>query len=345
LNRTRIRLRAGARAHRGKAKMVKIVVLDGAGVNPGDLSWEPLSEAGDLTVYPRTEPGETVERAASAHIILTESAPLTQEMIAQLPKLRCIMVMATGYDHVDSRAASLRNIPVCNVPGYGTEAVAQMAVSHMFNLARRISDYSASVSQGNWDAAPSRGEIPPVQTELSGLTLGIVGFGSIGRRTAEIASCLGMHILAWSRTRSAAPLPGSFSWTGLDDLLRRSDIISLHVPLTKETAGMINSRSLSLMKPSAYLVNTARGGLIVEEDLAEALSQGALAGAGLDVLTCEPPSADNPLLGAPNCYITPHIAWVTRAARGRLIARIAENVKAFISEKPIPVVHTGGTSP
>ncbi len=324
--------------------MVKIVVLDGAGVNPGDLSWAPLSEAGNLAVYPRTEPCETVKRAASADIILTESAPLTQEMIAQLPRLRCILVMATGYDHVDIRAASRRNIPVCNVPGYGTEAVAEMAISHIFNLARRIGDNSANVSQGNWDAVPSRTKTAPVQIELSGQTLGIVGFGSIGRRTAEIASCLGMRILAWSRNRSAAPLPGPFSWTGLDELLGRSDIVSLHLPLTDETSGIIDGRRLSLMKPSAFLVNTARGGLIVEEDLSRALREGSLAGAGLDVLTDEPPSPDNPLLSAPNCYITPHIAWVTRASRSRLIDQATENCRAFIAAEPIHVVNGTGAS-
>lgn len=313
---------------------MRITILDGHTTNPGDLSWEPLERLGDCVVHDRTAPADIVARAAAADVLLTNKTALTRETIAALPNLRCIGVLATGYNVVDVAAARERGIPVCNVPEYGTPNVAQATFALLLELTNRVGHHADLVRAGRWTTCPDfcfwEGEL----VELAGLTLGIVGYGRIGRSVATIGRAFGMRILAWRRNHGGGP-----ECVDLDTLLRESDVVSLHCPLTPQTERLVNAATLATMKPTAFLVNTARGGLVDEAALAAALDAGRLAGAGLDVLSVEPPPASNPLLTARNCIITPHVAWATRQARQRLIAVTAENLRAFAAGTPRHVVN------
>ena len=315
-----------------------IVVLDGHTANPGDLSWEPLEAVGRCTVHDRTVPAEIVPRAAAADIVLTNKTPLTRETIEALPRLACIGVLATGYNVVDAVAARDRGIPVCNVPEYGTPTVAQATFALLLELTNRVGHHADTVRAGRWSACPDFCYWDGGLVELAGLTLGIVGHGRIGRAVAGIGRAFGMNVLANRRSPHPGDEPG-VRQVDLPTLLRESDVVSLHCPLTPETNGLIDAAALSLMKPTAFLLNTSRGPLVVESDLAAALEAGVIAGAGLDVLREEPPPATNPLLQARNCIVTPHQAWATRAARRRLIDVAAGNVAAFVAGRPRNVVN------
>ncbi len=297
-----------------------IVVLDGYAINPGDLSWDAL---GPATVYDRTPPELVVERARHAEIVLTNKCVVTAEAIRQLPKLRYIGVMATGYNVVDLPAARQRGIVVTNVPGYSTRSVAQHTFALLLELCHHVGHHAATIQK--WTQAPDYCYWDFPQIELAGLTLGIIGHGQIGREVEKLARAFGMHVLVHRGVE-------------LERLFRESDVVSLHCPLKPETQGLVNAVRLAWMKPTAFLINTARGGLVVERDLAEALNTGRIAGAGLDVLSTEPPPPDNPLLTAKNCFITPHIAWSTRAARERLLRAVAENIQAFREGRPQNIV-------
>ena len=313
-----------------------IVILDGFTTNPGDCSWDAVASQGKLAVFDRTDPAEVVARAAGAAIVLTNKTPLTAETLAGLPDVGLISVLATGVNVVDLDAARARGITVCNVPGYSTPHVAQTVFALLLELTNRPAEHAAAVRAGDWSACPDfcfwRGEL----VELAGRTLGLVGYGAIAQAVTAIGRAFGMRVLA-SR-RSAATAEAGVTFTDIDTLFRESDVLSLHCPLTPETAGLVNAARLATMKPTAYVINTARGGVIVEQDLAAALNEGRIAGAGLDVLSVEPPPADNPLLTAKNCLITPHIAWASRASRERLIVATAENIRGFLAGTPQNVV-------
>ncbi|MFO7782567.1 MAG: D-2-hydroxyacid dehydrogenase [Spirochaetia bacterium] len=307
-----------------------IVALDAYGVNPGDLSWEPFERMGHLTVYDHCSPETIVERAGNASILLVDMCAISDDVLSRLPNLRYIGLFATGHDQVDTEAARRRGIAVANVPEYSTPSVAQMTFALLLNLTNHVAGYSDYVARGNWRADREFRYIEGPLIELSGKTMGILGVGQIGAAAARIARAFGMQVLAWSRRRK--DVDGiEIEWVELDEVFRRSDVVSLHLPLTAETAGIVDARRLSLMKPGAFLVNTARGGLVVDEALAAALHEGRIAGAALDVLgPTEPPEPDNPLLSAPNCRITPHVAWATRAARERCLRTAAENLESFL---------------
>lgn len=312
---------------------MKIVVLDGHTLNPGDLDWSGLRALGECTIHDRTPPGQIVERSKGAGAVLTNKVPLRAGSLDQLPELRYIGVLATGYNIIDVDAALERGVVVTNVPAYGTVSVAQHVFALILEFAHRVGHHSETVRQGRWSKSADWCYWDYPLIELNGLTLGIVGFGRIGQEVAKIARGFGMHVIAYSRSATAGTEKVS-----LEELLRRSDIVSLHCPLTPETEGLINAARIGLMKPSALLVNTGRGPLIVDSDLAEALNSGRLAGAALDVLSAEPPPATNPLIGAKNCIITPHIAWATRAARSRLMDTVVGNLDAFQKGAPRNVV-------
>lgn len=317
--------------------MPHIVILDGFTTNPGDVSWEPLQALGSLTIHDRTPPAEIARRAAGATVVVTNKTVLAAETIAALPDLGCICVLATGVNVVDVAAARDRGIPVCNVPGYSTPNVAQAVFALLLELTNSTAAHATSVRNGAWVACPDfcfwQGDL----VELAGRTLGIVGYGGIGRAVATIGRAFGMEVIASRRTAEAAET--GVRVVDLEALFRDSDVVSLHCPLTPDTTGLVNAARLATMKPTAFLINTARGGLVVEADLAAALAAGQIAGAGLDVLSVEPPPADNPLLHAPRCIITPHIAWATRAARERLIVATAENIRGFLAGSPGNVVN------
>lgn len=318
---------------------MRIVVLDGHTLNPGDNPWDALARFGELTVYDRTAPADVVARAAQAEIVLTNKTLLDAEAIAALPRLRFIAVLATGYNVVDIAAARQRGIPVSNVPEYGTTGVAQHALALLLALCHRVGDHARAVAAGDWTRAPdfSFWLAPPI--ELRGLTMGIVGFGRIGRRVAALADAFGMRVIASSASRRDAPDYEGFAWRSIPELFAEADVISLHCPLTADNAQFVNRALLTRVKPSALLLNTARGGLIDEGALAEALASGRLAGAAVDVLSSEPPRPDNPLLTAPNCIITPHIAWASLPARRQLMAMTVRNVEAFLAGRPVNVVN------
>lgn len=320
----------------------EIVVLDGHTLNPGDLSWRELEALGHCQVHDRTPPPQVVERAAGADLVLTNKTVLTREQIGACPRLRYIGVLATGYNIVDVDAARERQVPVTNVPTYGTRSVAQMTIALLLELTQRAGHHAQTVREGRWSRSPDFCYWDYPLIELDGLTLGIVGYGRIGQAVAEIARTLGMRVIAAASSRrkqgSDSPLP----MLELDDLFRTSDVVSLHCPLTPETRELVNERRLALMKPGAFLLNTSRGPLVKEAALAAALNEGRLAGAGLDVLAVEPPDPKNPLFSAKNCFITPHIAWATRAARARLMETAIANVKAFLAGTPQNVVNRVG---
>lgn len=318
---------------------MRIVVLDGYTLNPGDLSWAGLEALGPTTVYDRTPPEQTLARAAECEIVLTNKTVLGRELIERLPRLRYVGVLATGYNVVDLEAARTRNIPVTNVPDYASASVVQMVFAHLLNFTHHVADHGHGVAAGRWTRSTDfcYWDFPLV--ELAGLTMGIVGFGRIGRATASVARAFGMDVLAYDVTSTTEGTGTGVRFVDLEDLFRQSDVVSLHCPLTSATEKLVNAERLTLMKPSAFLINTGRGPLVDESALAEALNVGRIAGAGLDVLSTEPPPADNPLLTAKNCCLTPHIAWATRAARGRLLDTAIANVRAFLAGKPQNVVN------
>ena len=316
---------------------MNIVVLDGFTLNPGDLSWEELEALAPSTIYHRTPPAETARRAADADILLTNKTELTAGLLQNLPRLKYIGVLATGTNVVDLAAARARGVPVTNVPTYGTKSVAQMTFALLLELAQHVGHHAATVREGRWTQNPDWCYWDYPLVELEGLTLGVVGFGRIGRAVGELGVAFGMKVLACDTI--TGPAPPSVQFVDMETLLRESDVVSLHCPLTPQTAKLVDARRLSLMKPGAFLLNTSRGPLVDEAALAEALNSGRIAGAALDVLAKEPPPADNPLLTAKNCIITPHMAWGTRAARARLMKIAVENVRAFLQGKPKNVVN------
>lgn len=319
---------------------MKIVILDGYTLNPGDLSWAPIQQLGDLVVYDRTPPEQVVERAAEAEILLTNKAIVSRSAIEQLPRLRYIGVLATGYNIVNIEAARQRGIPVTNVPTYATQSVAQAVFAHLLNLTHHTAEHAQGVRAGRWSACEDFCYWQWPLIDLAGLRMGIIGFGRIGQAVARIAQAFQMQVLVYDANPELKKnLPAGVQWAELEELFRQSDVVSLHCPLTAENQRLVNAQRLALMKPTAFLINTARGGLIDEAALAEALNSGQIAGAGLDVLSAEPPPATNPLLSARNCYITPHQAWATKAARQRLIQAAADNIRAFLEGKPQNVVN------
>ncbi|MBR3010089.1 MAG: D-2-hydroxyacid dehydrogenase [Prevotella sp.] len=317
---------------------MKIVELDGYAANPGDLSWEPLQELGELTVYDRTPASLVVERAKDADIILINKVLITDEVLSQLPRLKYIGVLATGYNVVDVKAATKRGIVVTNIPAYSTESVAQMTFAHILNITNRIGHYARQSREGRWSSNPDFCYWDTQLWELSGKTIGIVGLGNIGMRVATIARYFGMDVFAYT-SKNSADLPEGIQKTTLDGLFAVSDIVSLHCPLTADTRHLINRESLEKMKEGSILINTGRGPLVDEEAVADALASGHLGGYGADVMIDEPPSPNNPLLAQRNAFITPHIAWATREARQRLMDICVRNVKAFIEGKRLNAVN------
>ena len=316
---------------------MKIVILDGYAANPGDLYWNALQDVGELTVYDRTMPEDTVVRATGAEIILTNKVVLGRKEIEQLPQLRYIGVLATGYNVVDTQAAHEHDIVVTNVPAYSTESVAQMVFSHLLTVTNRTEHYALLNRQGRWSENPDFCYWDTSLLELSGKTFGIVGLGNIGHRVAQIALAFGMRVIALT-SKSADALPPGIRKVDLQELLTTSDVLSLHCPLTDDNRHFINAQTLAVMKPTAIVINTGRGPLVNDADVAEALAAGRLAAYCADVLTEEPPKADNPLLCQPNAFITPHIAWATKEARLRLLSTVIENVRAFVGDCPQNVV-------
>lgn len=318
---------------------MKIIVLDGNTLNPGDLSWGPIEQFGDFHVYDRTPNELIVERSDNAEILLTNKVPLLGATIEQLPKLKYIGVLATGYDVVDCAAAARKGVPVSNIPEYGTASVCQMVFAHILHFCNHVAHYSNQVHSGTWSESQDFCfyDKPPI--ELSGLQLGMVGYGKIGQAVAAVALAFGMNVKVCTRTGRDEVLSHGVSFCSLREVFAESDFVSLHCPLTADTKQMVNRDLLRLMKPTALLINTARGGLIDESALADALRSGKLAGACLDVLGIEPPDAKNPLFNIGTCAITPHISWASLAARTRLIQTAAENIAAFQSGKPKNVVN------
>lgn len=315
---------------------MKITVLDGFAENPGDLSWEWLAEYGEYTVYDRTPADLIAERAEGCDIVITNKTPLRRDLLKTLTNLKYVGLLSTGYNIVDWDYCKEAGIPVCNIPSYSTAAVAQLTFALILEHTNAVAIHSESVHSGEWAACKDFCYQKAPLTELLGKTIGIIGFGSIGKAVAKIALAFGMKVIA--TTNHPAPFEG-VEFTDRDTLLANSDFVSLHCPLTEKTEGMVNADFLAKMKPSAMLVNTSRGQVVNENDLAQALENGIIAAAGLDVLSQEPPKADNPLFGLKNCHITPHIAWAGYETRVRLMEICKENLKAFSLGKPINVVY------
>jgi glycerate dehydrogenase len=315
---------------------MKIVVLDGYTLNPGDLSWDELRTLGDSDIYERSAPGEVVRRLQNAEAALTNKVPITGEMMNSLSGLKYIGVTATGFNIVDVQRAKERGMVVTNVPAYGSDSVAQATFALLLELTNRVGHHAQSVREGRWSRCPDFSFWDYPLIELGGLTMGIVGYGRIGRRVGQIAQAFGMQVIATQHRPKA--VEQGVRLVDLETLLRESDVISLHCPLTAETNGLINSERIRMMKSGAFLLNTSRGPLVVEKDLAEALHARRIAGAGLDVLALEPPTEGSLLFNVPNCYITPHQAWATRAARQRLMQVSVANLRAFKQGKPQNVV-------
>lgn len=317
---------------------MKIVHLEGNAVNPGDLSWEVLNRFGDVTVYERTAPEEAVERIGDAEIVLINKTPITAQLLDQCPNLHLVCVQATGYNVVDCEAAKARGVLVCNVPAYGTNAVAQFTFSLLLELCNRVAHHDKLVHAGKWCSCPSFCFWDTPQMELAGKTIGIIGFGKIGRAVGTIANAFGMKVLAYNRSR--CPEGEEIGeYVDLDTLLRNSDIISLHCPLTPETQGLINAQTIAKMKDGAILLNTARGPLLNEQDVTDALRSGKLRGAAVDVVSQEPMLPDNPLLTAPNCIITPHMAWTPVESRQRIIDCTVSSIEGYLNGKPVNTVN------
>ena len=320
---------------------MKIVILDGYCENPGDLSWDVLRALGELTVYDRTDDtdvAQIVQRIGDAEIIVINKTPITRQVIDACPSLRFITIMATGYNVVDCAYAAQKGIAVANVPAYGTAAVAQFAIALLLEICMHVGDHAEAVQEGRWAACADFCFWDTPLIELAGMTMGIIGFGRIGRQVGRIARAMGMRVLAYSRTETEEGRAIA-EYVPLDTLLAEADVVSLHCPLFPETAGIINRESIAKMKDGAILINNSRGGLIVEQDLADALNSGKLCAAGLDVASSEPIRADNPLLHAKNCILTPHISWAAGQSRVRILEQTVENVKAFLAGKPVNVVN------
>jgi glycerate dehydrogenase len=318
---------------------MKIVVLDGYTLNPGDLSWEGVEKLAEVTVYDRTPADKIVERATDADIIFTNKTPLDEATLNQLPNLKFISVLATGFNIVDIATARKNGVVVSNVPGYGTPSVVQLTFALLLELTLHVQRHSDSVRDGKWARSVDFCFWDYPLIELSGKTMGILGFGSIGEKVADVATAFGMNIIGSKRHRTDQSHRPNFKWAEIPELLAESDVVSIHTPLVPETQGLINKENLALMKPTAFLLNTSRGPIIVDQDLADALNNGVIAGAGIDVLSKEPPLPDNPLFTAKNCLITPHIAWATTEARARLMAITVDNLAAFLDGKPVNVVN------
>jgi glycerate dehydrogenase len=317
---------------------MKITVLDGYCLNPGDLSWDGLARFGTVEVFDRTMVDEVATRAAGAAAVFTNKTPLPDYVLRQLPDLKYIGVLATGYNVVDVAAAKAQGIVVSNIPTYGTASVAQFVFALLLELCHHVKLHSDAVRDGEWSRSPDWSFWKTPLVELAGKTMGIVGFGRIGRAVGRIADAMGMRVIAHDTVQENAPLYTGFRWAEFEELLREADVVSLHSPLFPETRGMINARTLALMKSTAVLINTSRGPLVVDRDLADSLNAGGIAGAGLDVLSIEPPQENNPLLSARNCLVTPHIAWATREARTRLMDVTVDNLAAFLAGKPQNVI-------
>lgn len=317
---------------------LKAVILDGYTENPGDISWESIEKLTDLIVYPRTPKEKVIERAIDADILIVNKVVLTEEIINQLPNLKFVATLATGYNQIDCEALRKRGIPVSNIPAYSTNAVAQMVFSYILAFTNRVSEYTADVKSGAWSKCEDFCYWNTPLYELDGKTMGIIGLGKIGKRVAQLAQAFGMKVLVYTPSGKKDGVPYAV-FTDMDTVLKNADYISVHCPLTEKTAGLINSEFISKTKKNAFIVNTARGPVANEKDVAKALSDGTLAGYGTDVLSTEPPAADNPLLSAPNCFITPHIAWAAYETRVRLMGILEENISAFLNGYPINVVN------
>lgn len=313
---------------------MKICILDGYSLNPGDLDWSPVERLGDVTLFDRTPADKIVERAADADIVLTNKVPFSADTLRQLPRLRFICVLATGYNIIDTEATARQGVVVANIPAYSTMSVAQMAFAHILNITNHVASYAREVADGKWTNCPDFCFWDSALTELAGKTMGIVGLGNTGMATARIAVAMGMKVVAMT-SKSADTLPEGITPAPLDDVLASADVVSLHCPLTPSTRHLINAASIAKMKPSAILINTGRGPLVDEQAVADALNGGRLAAFGADVLSQEPPHGDNPLLSARNCFLTPHIAWATLEARTRLMSTATENVRQFIAGEPV----------
>lgn len=318
---------------------MKIVILDGYTTNPGDLSWDWLSAYGDVTVYDRTPQEKIAERTRDAEIVVTNKTPLGKTEIDQMLNLRFVALLSTGYNVVDGAYLRQKGIPVSNIPAYSTGAVAQLVFAFLTAFANRVALHSEAVHAGEWSRCPDFCFWKAPLAELAGKTLGIIGFGGIGQKVADIAAAFDMHVLAVSGHETDQSARKNFQWTTLEDLAAQSDFITLHCPLNEKTENLVDAAFLARCKPTAYLINTARGPVVDAAALADALNEGRLAGAGLDVLTTEPPADDSPLLHAKNCLITPHIAWAGYETRARLMSILKENFAAFAEGTPIHVVN------
>ena len=312
---------------------MKIVVLDGYAANPGDISWDDMKALGSLTVYDRTAPEEVIRRSEDADAILTNKVVLSAETLSKLPRLRYVGVLATGYNVVDVDAAHQRGIVVTNIPAYSTDSVAQLTFAHLLNITNRVDHYATMNRQGRWTQSPDFVYWDTPLIELSGKTMGIVGLGNIGKKVAALAQQFGMDVFAMT-SKNSSNLPQGIQKTTFEGLLAVSDVLSLHCPLTPQTHHLINAEALTHIKPGAILINTGRGPLVDEQAVADALKDGRLQAYCADVLSVEPANADNPLLGCPNAFLTPHIAWATKEARKRLMQIAVDNLRAFIAGEP-----------
>ena len=321
-------------------KRPRLVILDAYATNPGDLSWAPVEALADCAIHDRTSPSDVLARIGDADAVMLNKAVLSAATIEQAPNLKYVGILATGWNTVDLAAAQKRGLVISNVPGYSTDSVAQHAFALLLELTNQVACHSADARAGGWSRNPDYCYRLSPQVELAGLTLGLVGFGQIGQAAARIGRAFGMRVLAHRRDPSS-PAPEGVEYASLDRLFSESDVVSLHCPLSPETAGLVNAARLAQMKPTAFLINTSRGPLVVEADLAAALRANRIAGAAVDVLSTEPPAPDNPLLSAPRCVVTPHIAWTTDAARKRLIDIAAENLRAYLAGKPVHQIPLG----
>ncbi len=318
---------------------MKAVILDGFTTNPGDLSWDWLKEKCDLSIYDRTPADKIVERCKDRDIIITNKTPLSRETLEQLPKCRFIALLSTGYNVVDCAYAASRSIPVSNIPTYSTNAVAQLTFAMLLEFCNKTALHDQAVKNGEWTACRDFCFWKGSLEEVAGKTIGIFGFGKIGQTVAGIARAFGMNVLACTANPSKYAGTEGVKFVALDELLAQADVVTMHCPLTPQTTGIVNREFLSKMKPTAYLINTSRGPVLNEQAVADALHNGTIAGAAVDVLSCEPPKADNPLLSCENCIITPHIAWAGYETRSRLMGVLKENIFAFLDGKPINTVN------
>lgn len=314
---------------------MKIVVLDGYTLNPGDLSWEGMEALGELSCYDRTSAKDILKRIGDAEIVITNKTPLSRETIQACENLRYIGVLATGYNVVDVKAAAERSVPVCNIPTYGTSAVAQFVFAHLLNICHHVKDHADTVKEGKWSGCEDFCYWDYPLTELAGKTMGIIGFGRIGQNTGRIAQAFGMKVLAFDAYQNPDLVSETLRYCELEELLAESDVISLHCPLFESTEGIINRESIGKMKDGVILINTSRGPLIVEQDLADALKSGKVRAAGVDVVSTEPIKEDNVLLKAENCFITPHIAWAPKESRNRLMNIAVDNLASFLKGKTV----------